>query len=102
MGEDLIVRNVTVIDGSGEPAAAGMEVAIADGRFVAIRPSGTGSSGTTVFDGRGGYLLPGLWEGHTHLRARPDETAPDQVARLEAILATYLQAGITTVLELGG
>jgi imidazolonepropionase-like amidohydrolase len=102
MGEDVIVRNVTVIDGSGGPPAAGMEVAIADGRFVAIRPSGTGSAGPTVFDGRGGYLLPGLWEGHTHLRARPDEAAPDQVARLEGILATYLRAGITTVLELGG
>src|SRR5580693_8841313 len=101
MGEDLIVRNVSVIDGSGEPPAAGMEVAITDGRFVAIRPVGSGTA-TTVFDGRGGYLLPGLWEGHTHLRARPDEAAPDQVARLEAILATYLQAGITTVLELGG
>jgi imidazolonepropionase-like amidohydrolase len=102
MSEELIIRNVTVIDGTGAPPAAGMEVAIANGRFAAIRPSGTTPPGTTVFDGRGGYLLPGLWEGHTHLRARPDEDPPDQVARLEGILAEYLRAGITTVLELGG
>ena len=66
------------------------------------RPVGRESNGATVFDSRGGYLLPGLWEGHTHLRARPDETVTDQVARLETILAGYLAAGITTVLELGG
>ena len=90
MGEDLIIRNVTVIDGSGGPPAAGVEVAIEGGVFRAIRPSGKNPPppGTTVFDGRGGYLLPGLWEGHTHLRARPDEPPPDQIARLEALLAT--------------
>lgn len=104
MGEDLIIRNVTVIDGSGGAPTTGAEVAIEGGVFRAIRPTGTSPapSGTIVVDGRGGYLVPGLWEGHTHLRARPDETPPDQVERLEAILATYLQAGITTVLELGG
>lgn len=102
MSEDLIVRNVTVIDGSGGPPVTNAEVAIEGGKFTAIRPSGNGKNGSAVFDGRGGYLLPGLWEGHTHLRARPDETPVDQVARLETILAGYLAAGITTVLELGG
>jgi imidazolonepropionase-like amidohydrolase len=99
----LIVRNVTVIDGSGGPPVVNAEVAIDDGRFTAIRPSGkTAGSGVTVYDGRGGFLLPGLWEGHTHLRVRPGEGDADQVARLETILASYLAAGITTVLELGG
>jgi imidazolonepropionase-like amidohydrolase len=102
VAEDLIIRNVTVIDGSGGPPVENAEVAIADGTFAAIRPSGLATNGATVFDGRGGYLLPGLWEGHTHLRARPDEAPADQVARLETILAGYLAAGITTVLELGG
>jgi imidazolonepropionase-like amidohydrolase len=102
MAEDLIIRNVTVIDGSGGPPAANMEVAIEGGKFVAIRPAGPATNGATVFDGHGGFLLPGLWEGHTHLRARPDEAPADQVVRLETILAGYLAAGITTVLELGG
>jgi imidazolonepropionase-like amidohydrolase len=102
MAEDLIVRNVTVIDGSGGAPVANAEVAIAGERFAAIRPSGTAPNGARVVDGRGAYLVPGLWEGHTHLRARPDEHPVDQVARLDAILATYAAAGITTVLELGG
>lgn len=102
MSEALIVRNVTVIDGSGGPAAPGSEVLIEDGVFRAIRPSGSGDPGVPVFDGKGGYLLPGLWESHTHLRARPEEAPPDQIARLDGILAEYLRAGITSVLELGG
>ena len=102
MAEDLIIRNVTLIDGSGGPPMPSTEVAIKDGRFAAIRPSGSGAAEATLFDGCGGYLLPGLWEGHTHLRARPDEAQADPLVRLETILADYLAAGITTVLELGG
>lgn len=101
MREDLILRNVTVVDGSGGPPRTNVEVAIAGETFAAIRPTGSGPAGAKVVE-RGGYLIPGLWEGHTHLRMRPGETATDQVARLEGILADYLAAGITTVLELGG
>jgi imidazolonepropionase-like amidohydrolase len=101
MGEDLIIRNVTVIDGSGGPPMANAEVAVERGVFRAIRRSSAGTAGT-VYDGRGGYLLPGLWEGHTHLRSQPGASPAEQLATLEAILASYLAAGITTVLELGG
>ena len=101
MAEDLIVRNVTVIDGSGGPPLPNAEVVVDGERFGAIRPSGT-QPAANVYDGRGGFLIPGLWEGHTHLRARPEEGPVDQIARLETILASYLARGITTVLELGG
>lgn len=98
----MIVRNVTVIDGSGGPPIPNAEVEIDGERFTAIRPSGGDPGAKDVFDANGAYLVPGLWEGHTHLRMRPGESATDQVARLEAILAGYLAAGITTVCELGG
>jgi imidazolonepropionase-like amidohydrolase len=101
MAEDLIIRNVTVIDGSGEAPRANAEVAIEAGRFRAIRPAGTGTA-ATIHDARGGYLLPGLWEGHTHLRSQPGASPAEQLAALEALLAGYLAVGITTVLELGG
>src|SRR5579864_7541308 len=104
MGENFVITNVTVIDGLGGRRLVDEEVAIEAGVFGAVRRRSGGPvpAGTTVFDGKGGYLLPGLWEGHTHLRAHPHETPPDQVARLEGILADYLWAGITSVLELGG
>jgi imidazolonepropionase-like amidohydrolase len=102
MAEELIVRNVTLIDGSGGPPRLNHDVAVEGGTFAAIRPTDSTVEGATIVDGTGRYLVPGLWEGHTHLRARPDENPADQVARLESILATYLAVGITTVLELGG
>jgi imidazolonepropionase-like amidohydrolase len=101
MAEDLIIRNVTVLDGSGAPPMTNAEVAIEGGVFRAIRPAGTGTR-AAIYDGRGGYLLPGLWEGHTHLRSQPGAPQADQLAALEVLLAGYLAAGITTVLELGG
>jgi imidazolonepropionase-like amidohydrolase len=104
MGETLIVTNVSVIDGRGGAAVRDAEVVISDGVFRAVRPRSDAAAerDAVVFDGRGGYLVPGLWEGHTHLRVRPGEAPEDQIARLERILADYLRAGITTVLELGG
>ena len=54
MAEDLIIRNVTVIDGSGAAPMANAEVAIEGGKFTAIRAAGRDTNGATVFDGRGG------------------------------------------------
>ena len=103
----LIIKNVTVIDGTGGVPRAGMDVLIADGRFADIRPSSTDTSSTPAgepeLDGRGGYLLPGLWESHTHLRdygaALPE---PERFAHLQDVLAGYLAEGVTSVCDLGG
>lgn len=103
----LIINDVTVIDGTGGVPRAGMDVLIADGRFADIRPSSTGISSTPagepVLDGHGGYLLPGLWESHTHLRdygaSLPE---PERFAHLKDVLAGYLAEGITSVCDLGG
>lgn len=103
----MIIRNVTVVDGTGGAPRAGMDVHIADGRFTDIRPSSTESSptpaGEPVLDGRGGYLLPGLWEGHTHLRDYGASLPrPERTAHLRDVLAGYLAEGVTSVCDLGG
>jgi imidazolonepropionase-like amidohydrolase len=97
----LVIRRVTVIDGTGSPPAAGRDVVIRDGLFEAIRPAAE-TPADTVLDGQGGFLMPGLWESHTHLR--PVLKDDDQVsqAALDATLREYLRHGITTVVDLGG
>ncbi|MFH8343034.1 amidohydrolase family protein [Streptomyces sp. AM6-12] len=106
----MIIKNVTVVDGTGGAPLTGMDVVIADGRFADIRPTATGPAAASgglgeeeVLDGRGGYLVPGLWESHTHLTghamALPEE---ERVAHLRTQLADYLKAGITSVCDLGG
>ena len=67
MGEDLIVRDVTVIDGSGA-AVANVEVTITDGTFVAIRPT---TDATTVLGlRRSRRILASRLMGGAHASAR--------------------------------
>jgi hypothetical protein len=80
-----------------------MDVRIAEGRFADIGPTGTvdGPDDEEVLDGRGGYLLPGLWETHTHLTV-PNMPATEMPAYMRKTLTGYLETGITSVCDLGG
>ncbi|WP_020636745.1 amidohydrolase family protein [Amycolatopsis alba] len=94
----MIIRNVTVVDGQ----AAEVEVVVTDGRFSAIRPV-TDAADSPVIDARGGYLVPGLWESHTHLGghayARPEN---ERAAYISRLLTDFLDFGVTSVVDLGG
>ncbi|MEV7075035.1 amidohydrolase family protein [Streptomyces sp. NPDC093990] len=106
----MIIKNVTVIDGTGGAGLPAMDVRIADGRFEDIRPSGAdtarapgGDDGEVVLDGRGGYLLPGLWESHTHLMGFAMHVPQaERLPYLQGVLTDYLHSGITSVCDLGG
>lgn len=103
MTADLIVRDVTVVDGTAAPPLPHRDVAIVAGRFAGIVPSGTiPANGARTLDGAGRWLIPGLWESHTHLRGDPADALDAAVARLDGLMAEYLASGITTVVELGG
>ena len=58
-----------MIDGSGAPARANQTVVITGNRIVAAGPAGSVSmpQGAQVVEGAGKYLIPGLWDMHTHL-----------------------------------
>ncbi|WP_177231304.1 amidohydrolase family protein [Amycolatopsis saalfeldensis] len=95
---------MTVIDGEAAGPLADAEVVVADGRFSAIRPAtGPRPAGGPVLDARGGYLVPGLWESHTHLggfaSAKPEH---ERAAYVSQLLTDFLSAGVTTVVDLGG
>jgi imidazolonepropionase-like amidohydrolase len=79
----LLIRNVTVIDGSGAPPRPGSTVAVVNGRIAARAPADA-----QVIDGTGKFLIPGLWDMHAHLRdGRP--------------ASEYLAHGITAVRDMG-
>jgi imidazolonepropionase-like amidohydrolase len=102
----LVLRGVTVIDGTGAPPSAGMDVVIDHGRIVSILPAGGRryGSGATVLDLPGRYLIPGLLDTHAHvtvLRWVPDGSGHRRGVYdrevSERTLRVLLAHGVTTV-----
>src|SRR5215467_3349880 len=60
----------TLIDGTGRPPVTDAAVVMQDGRFIAVGKRGEVSipQGAEVIDAKGKTILPGLIDGHCHLR----------------------------------
>jgi imidazolonepropionase-like amidohydrolase len=115
-GEPTVIDHVTLIDGTGRAPRADMAVEIDGGQFVAIEPAAFATTwpGRRI-DGRGRFLIPGLMDVHIHLAGfsrngkawTPAGTPPGAEAFTvdrkvgEAALASYLYAGVTSVLDVG-
>ncbi|QLC25912.1 amidohydrolase family protein [Parasphingopyxis algicola] len=110
-GTRTIIADVTVIPMTGEGALAGRDVAVRGGRIGAVAPHGSlaPEPGDRRVDGRGLFMIPGLWDMHAHLTAddhvrpegTPEPTAPQIEARVLRRLATYLAHGVTGVRDPG-
>jgi dihydroorotase (multifunctional complex type) len=62
---DLLIRGARLATSAGEPQA---DVAVRDGRIVAIAAAGELASGQRTIEADGLHLLPGLVDPHVHLR----------------------------------
>jgi imidazolonepropionase-like amidohydrolase len=65
----LALTHVTIIDPSGAPVRADMSIIIAGGRIQALGRSRRLRlpKTATVIDAAGKFLIPGLWDMHTHI-----------------------------------
>lgn len=99
----LVLRNVRVFDAPHAAMLEGLrDIVVRDGRIAEIGAPGLVASGLREIDGRGGTLLPGLVDVHTHTASTPNP--PWKIALLPDVndnLAAFLYAGVTTVLDLG-
>jgi imidazolonepropionase-like amidohydrolase len=108
--ERTILAGAMLIDGAGTPPVAGRAVVVEDGRIAAVVGEHEAPSGTTVrLDGL--TLLPGLINCHVHLcfdgaadpaTAMLRESFPMTVIHAVRRACVTLEAGITTVRDLGG
>jgi imidazolonepropionase-like amidohydrolase len=64
----LVLRNVTLIDGTGSAIGPGMTVVVTGNRIMAVGSNVAVPPGAQVVDGTGKFLIPGLWDMHLHLR----------------------------------
>lgn len=88
----LAIVDINVIDMTGGPARAGQTVLVVGDRITRIAPSGEVKvpTRTRVLEGKGRWLIPGLWDMHAHT-SNPDRDLP-----------LYLANGITGIRDLGG
>ena len=106
-----LIRNGTLIDGTGREPVRDAALLIRDGRIAAAGSAADISSpaGATVVDAAGGTILPGFIDAHVHLMLdgfymMPALMTPFSLPFYQAIdrMKRTLAAGVTTVRDAGG
>ena len=107
---DTLIKNITLIDGTGRDPLEDAVVAIRDGK-IAYAGTASGWSGpdeAITLDLPGQFVLPGLIDAHVHLAGSGEVDsqfrAEDGAMALKILSNAQknLAAGITTVRDLGG
>lgn len=98
MGDDLEVRNATLIAGPGEQPRPGSTIAIVGGRIAA-----KATPAARVVDVDGAVVTAGFWNSHVHLTERCwSRAGKAPAAGLQAALDDMFGArGFTSVVDLG-
>jgi imidazolonepropionase-like amidohydrolase len=95
--QTLTITHVNLIDVVNGKIQPDSTVAIAGNRIQSVGPTTSSSPARgDVVDGRGNYLIPGLWDMHTHVYF--DNTAVDGT---DLVLPLFLANGITGVRDMG-
>ena len=63
---DTLIKGALVFDGSGETPSES-DVALKDGQVAAVGPDLPTDQARDTIDAQGRWLMPGLWDIHTHL-----------------------------------
>lgn len=95
-----IYTHLTLIDGTGAPAAGNMAIVVEGERIKSVLPMAALARepvpGATVIDLTGKFALPGLIDTHVHLGTLPHREAA------EAHLRRMIYGGITAVRDMAG
>lgn len=105
--QDVVIADVRLFDGTGSDIQSNAWVAVTDQRISAVG-SGQPPAASTVIQGGGRFLMPGLIDAHVHIgggRLRPGESESGGMnqrrARAEQSLHGYLYSGVTTIYDSG-
>ena len=92
---EIVLRHVNVIDVARGGVLIDQQVSIVGSRIVSVSPATASTAGrhasVRVLALRGRYVLPGLWDMHTHIDTTEQWFFPLAVA-----------AGVTGVRDMGG
>jgi imidazolonepropionase-like amidohydrolase len=96
---DIVIQNVTVVDGTGGDVLRGQSVHIQDGRIAAIGDRVSAPDGAEVIDGTGKTLIPGMVGMHDHMYYAAAGGRSAQMSFTGPRL--YLGSGVTTIRTTG-
>lgn len=104
--ESTVLRNFTLIDGTGRAPVAGQGLIITDGKLRWVGPAAKLNipAGAAIEDLNGKYVMPGLIDSHVHLGLVDGITQDLKYQTPESIdkqLHLYAAYGITSVQTLG-
>jgi hypothetical protein len=91
---NFLIRNVAVIDVETGTVRQGRDVVLRDGKIASVGPADPARSQDALIaiDGSGKYLMPGLWDMHTHsLKISPQYMHP-----------LFIANGVTGVRDMSG
>ena len=105
-GEIKVLKNFTLIDGSGRPPLAGAAMIVDAGRIVWVGPVAElqAPAGAQTVDLTGKYVMPGIINLHGHLGNTVDLTQDAKFFTRENVeknLETYASYGVTAMLSMG-
>lgn len=92
--DELAIAHVSIVDASDSTPRSDQTVVIRGTRIVAAGPARSVAvpSGARVIDGRGRFLIPGLWDMHVHTT----------IAGGRELLELYVANGVTGVRDMAG
>jgi imidazolonepropionase-like amidohydrolase len=88
----VAIRSVNVVDARDSVPRANQTVVVRGNRIVVVAPGAPVPAGARIIDGRGKYLIPGLWDMHVHA----------DIVHGRELLALYVVNGVTGVRDMAG
>jgi imidazolonepropionase-like amidohydrolase len=105
----ILFTNVNIFDGVSDELAVGMSVLVEGNLISAVATAIPAPAGSTIIDGGGRTLMPGLIDSHAHFNVNGANLADlegmrwDEIgARAAAQAQDWLADGFTTVRSMGG
>jgi imidazolonepropionase-like amidohydrolase len=99
--EELVIRNVTLIDGKGTPPRGPVDIVLKGNTIHSVRSADRRADAYRdsrhILDGSGLYALPGLINGHAHIH----DNRGGVPIPFEYLYKLWLSCGITCVRDVG-
>ena len=91
---DTFIRNVRIVDVESGAVSDPRDIRIADGVIAAISGAArSGAASDREIDGKGGFVIPGLWDSHVHVFSSADE--------YKTAFKLYILNGVTGIRDMG-